>query len=137
MNMKIIVWGVALALACASAAAGDATTAKSKTGGVLSERKLAQVTPGKSTKTQIQALLGTPWRIVQFNDCGHAMPGQSDETWDYRGVDANGSYRFHIEFSDNGVAHLVAKIPDKTSGGKGTIAQIAPGGADSMDGMQM
>ncbi len=73
--------------------------------------------------------------MVQFNDCGKAMPGQSDETWDYRGRDARGTYRVHIEFDDAGVAHLVAKIPDAVTGEKGTTAQIAPD--DSMAGMQM
>ena len=80
-------------------------------------------------------MLGTPWRIVQFNDCGHAMPGQADETWDYRGKDAKGTYRIHIEFDDNNVASLVAKIPDQVAGGKGTAAKIAP--ADSSRHMQM
>jgi outer membrane protein assembly factor BamE (lipoprotein component of BamABCDE complex) len=114
------------------AAAGHAPAARS-----VSEPRLAQITPGKTTKAQVQALLGKPWRVVQFNDCGHAMPNQSDETWDYRGSDANGSYRVHIEFTDAGVAHLVAKIPENSV--KGTVAKIAPAAPEStsMDGMQM
>ena len=87
--------------------------------------KLAAVTVGISTKAQVRTLLGTPWRIVQFNDCGHAMPGQADETWEYRGKDVNGTYRFHVEFDDNGVAHLVARIPDKVAGGMGTVAKAS------------
>jgi outer membrane protein assembly factor BamE (lipoprotein component of BamABCDE complex) len=127
---RVLVWtmcGVAASLAHAetSAAADSSGT------GIVSERKLAQITPGKSTKAQVQSLLGKPWRIVQFNDCGHALPGQSDETWDYRGKDASGSYRVHIEFDDAGLAHLVAKIPDQVSGGRGTTAKIAPGEAVS------
>jgi outer membrane protein assembly factor BamE (lipoprotein component of BamABCDE complex) len=133
--MKLTVIASAALLACASVGAAD--PAASSKAGVLSERKLAQVTPGKSTKAQIQALLGTPWRIVQFNDCGHAPSGQSDETWDYRGADAHGSYRLHIEFGDSGVVHLVAKIPDVSNDGKGTVAITAPGAAGSMDGMSM
>jgi len=87
--------------------------------------KLAAVTVGLSTKAQVRTLLGTPWRILQFNDCGKAMPGQADETWEYRGKDANGTYRFHVEFDDNGVAHLVARIPDKVAGGAGTVAKAS------------
>lgn len=122
--------------AFAAASAGTPAPAARDTGtGMVSERKLAQITPGRSTKAQIKSLLGTPWRVVQFNDCGEAMPGQSDETWDYRGRDASGTFRVHIEFDDGGVAHLVAKISDNVTGNKGTTAKIAP--AESMAGMRM
>ena len=40
-----------------------------------------------------------------------------------------------IEFDDGGIAHLVAKIPDQVSGGKGTTAKIAP--LEAMKSMQM
>ena len=93
----------------------------------ISPATLAQVKPGSSTKAQVQALLGAPWRILQFNDCGMSMPGQADETWDYRGRNAKGTYRVHIEFDDNDVASVVAKIPDHATGTKGTRARVAPG----------
>jgi len=92
----------------------------------ISAAKLAKVQPGTSTKTEVQALLGAPWRILQFNDCGMSMPGQADESWDYRGRNAKGTYRVHIEFDDSDVARLVAKIPDHAVGVKGTRAKTAP-----------
>jgi hypothetical protein len=92
----------------------------------ISAAKLALVVPGTSTKNDVKALLGAPWRISQFNDCGMAMPGQADETWDYRGRNAKGTYRVHIEFNDSDVARLVAKIPDHAVGTKGTRAKTAP-----------
>jgi hypothetical protein len=92
----------------------------------ISTAKLAQVKPGISTKTEVQSLLGAPWRILQFNDCGMSMPGQADESWDYRGRNAKGTYRVHIEFDDSNVARLVAKIPDHVVGTKGTRAVTAP-----------
>ena len=92
----------------------------------ISAAKLAKVQPGTSTKTEVQSLLGAPWRILQFNDCGMSMPGQADETWDYRGRNAKGTYRVHIEFDDGNVARLVAKIPDHVVGTKGTRAVTAP-----------
>jgi outer membrane protein assembly factor BamE (lipoprotein component of BamABCDE complex) len=95
----------------------------------ISAQKLAQVVPGTTTKTQVKSLLGEPWRILQFNDCGMSMPGEADETWDYRGKNAQGTYRLHIEFDDHDVASLVAKIPDHVAGGKGTRAKVAPGDA--------
>jgi hypothetical protein len=92
----------------------------------ISAAKLAKVQPGTSTKTEVQALLGAPWRILQFNDCGMSMPGQADESWDYRGRNAKGTYRVHIEFDDSDVARLVAKIPDHAVWVKGTRAKTAP-----------
>ncbi|MGD0490465.1 MAG: outer membrane protein assembly factor BamE [Steroidobacteraceae bacterium] len=119
----------------AAGAGAQAATGSAAGPGTVNERKLAQITPGKSTKEQVKALLGTPWRVVQFNDCGAAMPGQSDETWDYRGRDSGGTFRVHIEFDDGGIAHLVAKIPDNVTGDKGTTARTAPN--ESMVGMRM
>ncbi len=95
----------------------------------ISAATLAQLKPGTSTKAEVRSLLGQPWRILQFNDCGMSMPGQADESWDYRGQNAKGSYRVHIEFDDNDVASLVAKIPDRAVGTKGTRAKVAPGDA--------
>jgi hypothetical protein len=69
---------------------------------------LASVVPGQTTKAQLRALLGAPPRIVQFDDCGDAMPDEALETWEYPG----GGYRVHVEFDDHGVVHLIAKIPD-------------------------
>jgi outer membrane protein assembly factor BamE (lipoprotein component of BamABCDE complex) len=124
--------GIAAAALAATPAYGEdgwSTAVPPPIGGLINERKAARVVPGLSTKTQVQSLLGAPWRIVQFNDCGMAMEGQADETWDYRGRDARGMYRLHIEFDDRGVADLVAKIPDQVPGGKGTAAKTAPTGS--------
>jgi outer membrane protein assembly factor BamE (lipoprotein component of BamABCDE complex) len=136
MNVNWFVSATGLALCCltASSALGGnegATATAPSSIGTISEQKLAQVMPGMSTKAQVQALLGTPWRVVQFNDCGEAMDHQSDETWDYRGKDSSGTYRVHIEFDDHDIAHLVAKIPDRVAGGKGTAAKIAPVGSQT------
>lgn len=114
-----------LAAAAVAATLGHAADAPTQEAQTFDAHKLAAVTVGLSTKVQVRTLLGTPWRIVQFNDCGKAMPGQADETWEYRGKDANGTYRFHVEFDDNGVAHLVARIPDKVPGGAGTVAKAS------------
>ena len=119
---------VALAAAVCGVTAAAAADAPATTSDARSydPHKLAAVTVGLSTKSQVRTLLGTPWRIVQFNDCGHAMPGQADETWEYRGKDASGgTYRFHVEFDDNGVTHLVARIPDRVPGGTATVAKAS------------
>ena len=121
--------GLALCFLGASAARsadGWATAIPPPSTDTISAAKLAQVKPGTSTKAEVQSLLGAPWRILQFNDCGMSMPGQADETWDYRGKNAKGTYRVHIEFDDSDVARLVAKIPDHVAGTKGTRAKTAP-----------
>ncbi|HTV97256.1 MAG TPA: hypothetical protein VME42_14710 [Steroidobacteraceae bacterium] len=71
-------------------------------------QKLAKLIPGKSTKAQVQSLLGAPWRTVQYDDLGVL----EDEIWEYRGVDPSGSYRVHIEFDHHDVVHIIGKIPD-------------------------
>ena len=101
----------------------------------LSAQSVTKVIPGRTGKSAVTALFGKPWRVVQFNDCGEAMDGQADETWEYRGRDANGSYRLHIEFNDDGTVHLIAKIPDNSPGGQDTVAKFAP--SASMPGMSM
>jgi hypothetical protein len=125
MRNKSMIVGAAAVLSCMAASAAHCEDGWSAKVTPSIERNLAHVTPGLSTKSQVEAMLGAPWRIVQFNDCGMSMPGQADETWDYRGKDADGAYRLHIEFDDSGVATLVAKIPEHVSGGKGTAAKIA------------
>jgi hypothetical protein len=130
MSLSKLPSTVALALLCLAAATvygGDLTSPRAHTApGADQAHKLADIRPGVTTKTQVRALLGAPWRIVQFNDCGMAMPGQADETWEYRGRDATGTYRLHVEFGDDNLASLVARIPDRVPGGKGTAARAAP-----------
>jgi hypothetical protein len=91
----------------------------------IGAQALAQIVPGRTTKAQLEALLGAPWRVVQFNDCGEAMAGQGDETWEYRGRSPDGTFRLHVEFDGHGTVHLIAEIPDK-SGGRGAIAIVVP-----------
>jgi outer membrane protein assembly factor BamE (lipoprotein component of BamABCDE complex) len=140
MRIKKLVSGAILGLCCLAASAarcedGWSLKIASPKGRAIDAQKLAAIRPGMSTKAQVKSLLGTPWRIVQFNDCGMSMPGQADETWDYRGKDSKGSYRVHIEFDDQNVAHLVAKIPDYMTDGKATAAKTVP--TDSKMAMKM
>lgn len=90
---------------------------------------LAAVVPGQTTKAQVRALLGAPSRIVQFDDCGDAMPDEALETWEYPGAGA----RIHVEFDDHGTVHLIAKIPDDSLAP--TTAKTAP--SDGMKDMTM
>lgn len=96
---------------------------------------LASIVPGQATKAQVSALLGAPSRVVQFDDCGDAMPDEALETWEYPG----GGYRVHVEFDERGIVHLIAKIPDDSL--TPTTAKTAPSpeikGAPAMKDMTM
>src|SRR5580698_2402263 len=92
MRIQILVYSAGLAMcflgaSAARSADGWATAIPppARSTDTISAAKLAQVKPGTSTKAEVQSLLGAPWRILQFNDCGMSMPGQADESWDYRG----------------------------------------------------
>ena len=76
---------------------------------------LAEVIPGRTTKTQVEALLGQPWRTTNFAE-GHDEPGhEAPEVWEWRGQDSqNGLYRVHIEFNQKGIVTNIAKVPEKT-----------------------
>jgi hypothetical protein len=97
-------------------------------GNLPTPQALSQIVPGHSTKAELRALLGAPWRIVQFDDCGQATPGQADETWEYRGTSPDGSYRLHVEFNERGIVHLIAVIPDN-AGARGAVAIEVPDSA--------
>jgi hypothetical protein len=129
------IFGAAVLLLAGLATPAYCAPDASSPAAAVNPQAVAQVAPGKSTKANVRALFGEPWRVVQFNDCGEAMDDQADETWEYRGRDSGGAYRLHIEFGDDGTVHLIAKIPDQSSGGKGTTAKVAP--AAPMPGMSM
>jgi hypothetical protein len=75
----------------------------------FSAQTLAALVPGHTTKKQVEALLGQPWRSDE-GDEDEDIP----ESWDYRGKDASGIYLVHIVFDKRGTATLIVKVPDKT-----------------------
>lgn len=139
MRLKALTIATTVAALCAlTAAAAQAASPAPSPAGSLTQQQigaLGKIVPGQSTKGDIKTLLGEPWRVVQFNDCGEAMDGQDDETWEYRGTDAAGGFRLHVEFNDHGTVHLFAKMPDKAPNGEGTKAAVEPGGSSM--GMSM
>jgi hypothetical protein len=114
---------VAAPALCGSDAATDHRTVAAQS---IGPQQLDKIVPGRTSKTDVQSLLGEPWRVVQFNDCGQAMDDQADEIWEYRAKEPSGAFRIHVEFDDRGVVHLFAKIPDSSPGGTGTAAKVAP-----------
>ena len=91
----------------------------------FSDATLAEVDPGHTTKTDVERLLGQPWRTVVSD------PDESDpEIWEYRGRDASGTYIVHIEFDNHDVTTLIAKVPDKTGEAPARVAKTPPGVAN-------
>jgi len=89
----------------------------------FSAATLAKVTPGQTTQTQVEALLGKPWRTTFADDSDEPGP----IVWEYRGQDADGTYRVHIEFDSHAISTLIAKIPDKTGEAPARVATTPPG----------
>lgn len=122
LGLGLLLTGTGGAEAGASAAAAATTPDKAKPGAAAAARSidpelLAKVVPGIS-KGQVKSLLGDPWRTVQYNDLDEV----ENEIWEYRGKDAHGTYRVHIEFDKQGSVVVVGKIPD-TGAPKGTPAK--------------
>lgn len=132
MRLKPSTLATFAALCALTAGAAQAASPTPSPAGSLTRQQigaLGKIVPGHSSKADIEALLGEPWRVVQFNDCGEAMDGQDDETWEYRGADGDGGFRLHVEFNDHGMVHLFAKMPDRAPNGEGTKAAVEPGGS--------
>lgn len=127
MTAKRFVPAMVLVVCCASVStvysANDAADpGRART---FSAATLAKVTPGQTTKAQIEALLGQPWRTTFADDSDEPGP----LVWEYRGKDANGTYRVHIEFDSRGTTTLIAEIPDKTGEAPARVAKAPPGPA--------
>ena len=138
MRLKPLATAMFAALCSLAAVAAQAASPAPSPAGSLTRQQigaLGKIVPGHSSKADVKALLGEPWRVVQFNDCGEAMDGQDDETWEYRGADADGGFRLHVEFNEQGNVHLFARIPDKAPNGEGTKAAVEPSGSSM--GMSM
>jgi outer membrane protein assembly factor BamE (lipoprotein component of BamABCDE complex) len=88
----------------------------------FSATTLAAVDPGHTTKTEVEALLGKPWRTTFADDADEPGP----VVWEYRGQDPDGTYRVHIEFDSHDITTLIAKIPDKAGEAPARVAKPAP-----------
>ena len=127
MTAKWFLPAMAFALCCLAASAGHCAKATADPGlpRDFSTATLAKVTPGQTTKAQIQALLGQPWRTTFADDADEPSP----VVWEYRGHDSSGTYRIHIEFDSHEITTLIAKVPDTTGEASARVAKPPPGSA--------
>jgi outer membrane protein assembly factor BamE (lipoprotein component of BamABCDE complex) len=93
----------------------------------FSDRTLAKVVPGHTTKADVEVLLGKPWRDTELDAEDVPQGDPSVDVWEYRGRDSHGTYRVHIEFDKHDVTALIAKIPDKTARAVARVAKPTPG----------
>jgi outer membrane protein assembly factor BamE (lipoprotein component of BamABCDE complex) len=116
---------MAFALCCLAGSSGYGANATVDPGQArdFSAAILAKVAPGLTTKTQVEALLGKPWRTTFSDDADEPGP----VVWEYRGQDSDGTYRVHIEFDSHDITSLIAKIPDNTGEARARVAKPTPG----------
>lgn len=86
----------------------------------LNMETIAKIKVGSSTSTQVEQLLGTPWRTTNYGDCN---PVDYQEFWEYVGEDATGLFRLHIEFDEDHIVRIVARVPKN---GPITVLAAAP-----------
>lgn len=134
--MLLAVAALVNALAVTAAAAGSRDLRKETTATQLpesrrirdfSDRTLARIIPGHTTKAGVEASLGKPWRDTQL-DKEDVLPGDpSVEVWEYRGRSSRGAYRVHIQFDKSDVTTLIVKIPEKTGRAVARVAEPTVG----------
>ena len=124
MTAKWFLPAMGFALCCIAASNGYCAddTADPGTARDFSATTLGEVDPGQTTKTQVEALLGKPWRTTFSDDADEPGP----VVWEYRGQNADGTYRVHIEFDSHDITTLIAKIPDKTGEAPARVAKPPP-----------
>jgi len=125
MTPKWFLPAIGFALCCIAASNGYCETDTPDPGMSrdFSAETLAEVDPGQTTKTQVEALLGQPWRTTFSDDADEPGP----VVWEYRGQDPDGTYRVHIEFDSHDITTLIAKIPDKTGEAPARVAKPPAG----------
>jgi outer membrane protein assembly factor BamE (lipoprotein component of BamABCDE complex) len=78
---------------------------------VSGEGAISKVKAGSTTKAEVKKVLGAPWRTTNYGETYCGCPYSNfQEVWEYRGVDATGAYRLHIEFDGKGIARTVARV---------------------------
>ena len=133
MPISVVLLAVAIPLYAPTAVAADRTNltggrsakqlARSQKIRDLPDWTLAKIVPGHTRKSEVEALLGRPWRDTELGD-EDTMPGDSSvDVWEYRGQGAQGAYRVHIQFDKSDITTLIAKIPEKTGRAVARVAQ--------------
>jgi hypothetical protein len=117
--MKTKLWLVALSIGLLGAfsQASDAPKPVAPAAHELTMDNVAKIKVGAMTGEQVTQLLGAPYRSSSLGCAGEANgeenPNGYDEIWEYLGHDAKGPFLIHMEFDDDGVVRILAKVPQK------------------------
>jgi len=111
MKSKRLVMAASLAfwslLGCSAHRA--ASSSQQPTNRLVDETAISKIKAGTSTRADVKALLGAPWRATNYGETYCGCPYiDLQEVWEYRGADSTGPYKFHIEFDADGVAQILA-----------------------------
>jgi hypothetical protein len=117
MKSKLIFLALSIGLLCALSPASDAPKPAAAATHELTMDNVAKIKVGAMTGAQVTQLLGTPYRSSSLGCSGEANGEENangyDEIWEYLGHDANGPFLIHMEFDDDGVVRILAKVPQK------------------------
>ena len=111
---------LAVLLLSAFAVASDTSGPAKYLSGHLDMETVAKIKAGSSTSAEVEQLLGTPWRTTNYGDCN---PVDYQEFWEYVGKDSTGLFRLHIEFDEDHIVRIVARVPKN---GPITVLAAAP-----------
>jgi hypothetical protein len=86
-----------------------ASSSQQPTNRLIDETAISNIKAGVSTRADVKAVLGAPWRATNYGETYCGCPYiDLQEVWEYRGADSTGPYKFHIEFDADGVAQILA-----------------------------
>jgi outer membrane protein assembly factor BamE (lipoprotein component of BamABCDE complex) len=109
MKSKLIFLSLSILLLCAFSPASDAPKpAATPATHELTMDMVAKIKVGTTTGDQLKEMLGMPWRTNNYGDCN---PIDYQESWEYLGRDAGGTFKITVIFDEAHVARIVGKTP--------------------------
>jgi outer membrane protein assembly factor BamE (lipoprotein component of BamABCDE complex) len=120
MRFAISAHLVAVLLLSAFVVASDTSGSAKYLNEHLNMEAVAKIKVGSSTSTEVEQLLGTPWRTTNYGDCN---PADYQELWEYVGKDSTGLFRLHIEFDEDHIVRIIARA---ARNGSITVLAAAP-----------
>jgi outer membrane protein assembly factor BamE (lipoprotein component of BamABCDE complex) len=108
MKSKCILVTLAIGLLATFSAAADTPAHTTRKG--VNMDMVAKIKVGSSTGAQVEQLLGKPSRTTNYGDCN---PIDYQEIWEYTGFDNKGVFMVHIEFDEDHIARIIAKVPQR------------------------
>jgi outer membrane protein assembly factor BamE (lipoprotein component of BamABCDE complex) len=97
---------IVFALTTAALVAGCATHGQSQSWWTLNEQSFAGIAPGKTSKDDVERMVGTPLMTMVFRNL-------DEEVWDYRYLKGTYVYDAEIHFDTQGRVKYYTSYPDR------------------------